>query len=186
MLFTLEDYKNHINLLRDYKYVFGFYGDEMPEKQVILRHDIDISIEIAERFAEFERSLDVCSTYFVLLRTDMYNPFSRASQKMLQKIADMGHEIGLHFDEKSYEIQNDYHLLSDAIQKEASILEQIIKKPVRTVSMHRPSAFTLEGDFEFKGLINCYARKYFNEYKYISDSRMHWREDLGEIIRAEI
>lgn len=55
---------------------------------MILRHDIDNSLSQALRLAEIEAEEGVKSTWFVLLRTDFYNPASAASQKTLRRIRD--------------------------------------------------------------------------------------------------
>ena len=64
------------------------------------------------------------------------------------------------------------------------MLEQAIETPIRTVSMHRPSKAVLNANMEFDGLVNSYSQKYFREWKYVSDSRMNWREDLSAIIES--
>ena len=50
--------------------------------------------------------------------------------------------------------------------------------------MHRPSKFVLEGDIQFDGIINSYSQEYFKEWKYVSDARMNWREDLDKIVES--
>ena len=149
------------------------------EKSCILRHDIDLSISKALRMADFEasRPVQIQSTYFVLLKTDFYNPASRNSLSMLRNIVSMGHEIGLHFDEAAYSDNMDYKALCLAVESEAKILESILGIPIRTVSMHRPSTRFLESNYEFTDLINAYDKVYFRDYKYISDSRRTWREN---------
>jgi len=93
-------------------------------------------------------------------------------------------EIGLHFDETAYE----YHMESDmirAIQKECGILSEMLGCNVSAVSMHRPSKKTLEADLKVPGVENAYGKTFFREFKYLSDSRCHWREPVLEIIRSE-
>ena len=50
--------------------------------------------------------------------------------------------------------------------------------------MHRPSKRTLESDYSFGGLVNSYSKVFFNDFKYLSDSRMRWREDVDSIVVA--
>lgn len=52
--------------------------------------------------------------------------------------------------------------------------------------MHRPSKWILENDIQFKNIINSYSKEFLHEFKYLSDSRMHWREDVLGIIKAEV
>ena len=35
------------------------------------------------------------------------------------------------------------------------------------------------------GIINSYCGEFFKEFKYISDSRMNWREDVEKIVQLE-
>ena len=70
------------------------------------------------------------------------------------------------------------------IQKEAELLEKIIDEPVKTVSMHRPSKNTLDSNLEIPGLVNSYSKEFFKKFKYVSDSRMRWREDVQHIISS--
>lgn len=180
MEFTYGAYGELLDLLLRNGYVFSKYAEVgVRAKSCILRHDIDLSIAKALQMAEYEasRPSQVESTYFVLLKTDFYNPASRKSVSMLRKIASMGHEIGLHFDEAAYSSGMNYESCSLAVENEVRILEGILEIPIRVVSMHRPSQFFLESNYKFKGLINAYDRVYFKDYKYISDSRRKWRED---------
>lgn len=48
--------------------------------------------------------------------------------------------------------------------------------------MHRPSRWILESGIEFENIINSYSKTFFSDFKYLSDSRMHWREDVMDII----
>ena len=51
--------------------------------------------------------------------------------------------------------------------------------------MHRPSQKTLEADYTIPGVVNSYSGEFFNHFKYLSDSRRRWREDVMEIMRAK-
>ncbi len=53
---------------------------------------------------------------------------------------------------------------------------------VSAVSMHRPSRAILDADIHIPDMINSYGKKFFREFKYLSDSRRHWREPVEEII----
>jgi hypothetical protein len=48
--------------------------------------------------------------------------------------------------------------------------------------MHRPSKTTLESDLVIPGVINSYSQQFFKKFKYVSDSRHAWREDVEGII----
>ena len=190
MDFSYSAYINLLAILREHGYRFiGYDSWRNSEKSVILRHDIDNDIYKALELAFLEKNAfggkGVTSTYFVLLASDFYNAFSARNRQLLRRIVCLGHEIGLHFDETCYpeiESPEDACIL---IQREAKILESILGKQVRTVSMHRPSKMMLEADLQIPGIINSYGKQYFKSFKYLSDSRRRWREPIEEIIKSE-
>jgi len=185
MKFTYDAYREMIALLREAGYVFRNYHDgQKISRCVILRHDIDTCLAQAVKLAEVEAELGVCSTWFVLLRTDFYNVASRQGQAQLRRILELGHEIGLHFDEVAYGRELTAEETSAAIQKECGILSELLDTPVTTVSMHRPSKATLEADLQIPGIVNSYGKTFFRDFKYLSDSRCHWREPVLDIIRS--
>ncbi len=97
--FTLDGYAALLRAFFDRGYAAVGYADADPAaRHLILRHDLDMSIQAAVRVAEVEASLGVAGHYFVLLRTEMYNPWSEANRSDLRRIADLGHEVGLHLD----------------------------------------------------------------------------------------
>jgi hypothetical protein len=75
--------------------------DDWPERFATIRHDMDHDLENAVRFAEWEASRGIRATYYVLHR-DWYWGGPRAEKpsafvlKALERIASLGHEIGLH------------------------------------------------------------------------------------------
>ena len=182
MQFTFQGYSDLVDVLRDSGYSFADYHNYADfSRCVILGHDIDNSIEKAIELAELEHKLGVKSTYFVLLTSDFYNPSSKKSLEGLKRIQQLGHEIGLHFDEMAYDGSVD---VLSAIKREAQILADIIETPVMIVSMHRPSQNTLDANYDLSPMINSYGKTFFNDFKYLSDSRRRWREPVLDIIRS--
>lgn len=186
MEFTYQAYRNLIRQLRTNGYQFTDYHDyQSYNKAVIMRHDIDISLEKAVEMAEIEKDERIISTYFILLSTDFYNAASEKSLKAIKRIADCGHQIGLHFDEVKYAEIECMRTLVDAIKQEAEILSEITGFPISSVSMHRPSKETLNADYEIEGIINSYGKVFFKDFKYVSDSRRCWWENVEEIIESD-
>ncbi|MBM7095678.1 hypothetical protein JSY36_07920 [Bacillus sp. H-16] len=185
MKFTYKAYSELIDLLKGKGYSFADYFDYKDKKKtVIFRHDVDFSLSKALQLAKLEKVKGIKSTYFILLSTDFYNVFSKESYKILKEIQELNHEIGLHFDEKRYDIKN-LEKLEHYIIKEKNSLELLLDNEVRTVSMHRPSKRILENDIQFKNILNTYSKTFFKEFKYMSDSRMNWREVVLNIIEEE-
>ena len=55
MDYTYREYEGILKCLTDHGYVIKNYGDTHDsKKEVILRHDVDISLDKAVRFAELE------------------------------------------------------------------------------------------------------------------------------------
>ncbi len=131
--------------------------------------------------AELEENEGVRSTYFILISSDLYNVFSRESERRIQKIKSSGHEVGLHFDEAKYSF-TDEASIRNAIMREINLMENMLNSEVKSISMHRPSKLTLEADYYFDNLVNSYGKKFFKKFKYVSDSRRNWRENIDDIL----
>lgn len=182
MNFTLKDYAALIECMRKNGYTITDYTEyKKYHKAVIIKHDVDMSLEKAAEFAEFEKSLGIRTIYNVLLCSDFYNPYSKKNMGYLKQIIAAGHDIGLHFDEVRYE----EHILEN-IDRELELLENFVGVQVKSMSMHRPSSQTLEANYLIGGgrIVNSYSKEFFKEFKYISDSRMNWREDPFETVEC--
>lgn len=184
MEFTYQGYRSLLKLLREQDYAIVDYHDWADKPRcVILRHDIDNDPAQAVRLAELEAEEGVSSTWFVLLRTEFYNPASRETGDRLRRILSLGHKIGLHFDEKAYPPQGREDVVQNII-KECGLLSALLETEVSSVSMHRPSPATLEADLQIPGVVNSYGKTFFHDFKYLSDSRRRWREPVEKIVRA--
>ena len=185
MNFTYESYGNLLSLLRERGYKQANYWNyQSVPYAVILRHDIDTSLKQALAMAEYEAKMGVKSTYFLLLKTDFYNPASTSAQCVIQRIHSLGHEIGLHFDEEAYPTSSQEEITA-AICNEASILSNICGFSIRAVSMHRPSQQILAADITIPNMVNSYGHTFFRDFKYLSDSRRRWREPVEEIVSSK-
>lgn len=186
MRFTYDSYEGLIRLLKEYGYVFTLYSNWNDEKKkVIFRHDVDFCIEKAKRIAEIDNSSNIHSSFFFLISSDLYNIYSKTSSDLIKYIRSLGHDIGLHFDEMRYpQYSGDPPNLSKMIVQEAEILGDITGEPIKVVSMHRPSRCILESNIEIPGIINSYSKVFYDEFKYVSDSRRTWREPVREIIKS--
>lgn len=187
MEFTYKAYAKLINKLKSNEYVISDYEScDCYEKSVILRHDIDYSVDKALDFARVEHDLNVKSTYFVLVSSPFYNIVSNDTISKLKEIQSFGHDIGLHFDEANY--NDNYYKKSGGIKnvifKEIDILKNVLDMDIKSISMHRPSKDTLDADYDLSPYINSYGKHYFNDFKYVSDSRRRWREDVNHIIEC--
>lgn len=185
--FTNQGYKDLILSLRAHGYTFANYHNWHEfSKPVIIRHDIDNSLEKALQLAKIENEMGLQSTYFVLLTSEFYNVFSARAHGCLKELQALGHSIGLHFDEKRYPASfGDPKKCKEHILQEASVLAHELDTPIMVVSMHRPSREMLEADLSIPGMVNSYGNVFFKEFKYLSDSRRCWREPVADIIAQE-
>ena len=145
----------------------------MAERKCILRHDIDVSIDAAHQMAVIEHSLNIKSTYFLMLRSPVYNLFSRSNHQLVKRIIDLGHEIGIHYDEAFYAKEKDLNTL---IEEEASIMENMFEKKISVVSFHQPGLKIINNDIKIKNFINTYDKQDLEGMTYISDSNKVWKE----------
>ena len=187
MEFSYRRYLQLVNTIREAGYTVCKYTEwEQYNRPCILRHDIDFSLKRALDMAIFEHENDIKSTFFVLLTTDMYNPLSKNGESIIRKIHDMGHDIGLHYDESRYGVteqtENEY---IEQIYHEKNILESICGDEVKVISMHCPSKKFLSSDIFIPGMINSYSKLFFKEFKYCSDSMRVWHEDIEQGLAVE-
>lgn len=185
MNFTYKWYEHLLNRLIEEGYHFSNYRDWVKyDKTVILRHDIDVSLGHAVKMADLERKVlgkKNNSVYFVLLSTNFYNIFSRESKQYIDQIFESGGSIGLHFDETQYDIKDSVELEKN-ILKEINILENLVEKEIDAVSMHRPSQSRISSQLVIGNKVNAYGKEFFDNMKYLSDSRRNWKENVNNII----
>ncbi len=159
--FTFRHYEEILKTAKQKGFKFTFFSKKSFKKTIYLRHDIDVSLENALKIAEIEKKYKVHSTFFIRTHTLFYNPISPDSLKMIKKIINLGHKIGLHYDgviKKG---------LEKMIQKEFSYLQNYF--PIsKVVSFHHPSPKVF--GLEMKNFINTYNSYFFKECDYISDS----------------
>ena len=149
------------------------YSDVDPERaHLVLRHDLDMSIQAARPIADIEAARGMRGHYFVLLRTEMYNPWSRAGRADLVALAEGGHDIGLHLDAALY--ADDVNALDRACGEACDALEQLLGRAVSLVSLHRPRRGLLGLDRPLGGRRHTYQPAFFSAIGYCSDSRGAW------------
>lgn len=175
--FTRDHYEEICKLISNSSYRCIFFNESYNEKErlLLLRHDVDQSLESSLELAKIEKENGLKSTYFIWLTSPFYNIFDKYYSSIILEILSLGHQIGLHFDERVYPIR-DRQDLNNYVDLEVSLLEKYFNFIISAVSMHRPSKWILENDILLDNYINTYSTKYSEEFKYISDSRMEWKE----------
>jgi hypothetical protein len=157
-------------------YEFRAFDDPartQPEKVCLLRHDVDVDVGAAADVAELEASLGIRATYFLMLRSPVYNLLSRANHALVNRIVSMGHWIGLHYDQ-GFE-PHPAVPLQQSIEREGLILEEMFGVQVGVVSFHQPGREVLANEVHLHGLVNTYDRADMRGFEYLSDSNMIWQ-----------
>ena len=170
--FCKKGYLSLILSLKGLNYDFVTFNDFSSQyKQIILRHDVDFSLDDALKMALAESKLNISSTYFFLLGSDFYNLFSKAGKSTLLSIIELGHEIGLHFDASVYKESD----VPSKILYERRILQDQAEAPVKTFSFHRGALSRLGTESGYFGMDGAYDKKFFKDIGYCSDSEGRWR-----------
>lgn len=179
--FTLGNYKKLMELaLRNY--TFSFYKEDFlyPNKTIILRHDIEFSVQNALLMAEFEKSLGIRATYFVQLHGDFYNALEKRTFEQLKKIESLEHQLALHFDAHFWNTQREDQL-NQYLEIDKSTFTKYFDSKPEAFSFHNNNAFTLSCEKDdYAGMINVYSKKYKSDYGYCADSTGYWRYEILE------
>lgn len=172
--FSLSGYQEMLQRFIDADYEFVNYETVKSNcKHVINRHDIDFSIDYALQISKIEKKLEIKSIYFLLIRSEFYNIFSKKSIDLIAEILENGHDIGLHFDMSLY--GNDISNIDDYVANECQILTNLTGKEVNVVSFHRPIDTLLGMSDNVGGKIHTYQPRFFDDIGYCSDSRGEWK-----------
>lgn len=184
--FSYSQYRDMLQHALDRGFTFLFFTEFEPEQNnrtVLLRHDIDVSLEAASVMARIEKEMGIKATYFIRLNSTFYNPFGQRDYPLLREIRDLGHDIGLHFDPKFY-VDNGLELI-EGIRREREILSTALNMPIMALSQHRPFSLGMSNFDDERGVFDyyAYAPRFTEGCKYISESCQRWREgDLSENI----
>ena len=178
MGFTYKEYERMLCLLlEDYEFISfsrAKFSREKLERKVLMRHDIDQSLERTQRIAEIEADLGISSTYFLLFRSPFYNLFSSDQEKLVMNLIEKNHYIGLHFDYSGYTFHT-ISQLANQIMLEAGFIQKFFHAKVDAVSFHRPFDINYLKKLELSVYPHAYERIFLEDYKYFADSRGKWR-----------
>ena len=71
--FDLEHYRELIEAARAGGYRFAFFDADPRRGDLLLRHDVDLSLRAALAVAELEAELEAPATYLLMTRSEFYN-----------------------------------------------------------------------------------------------------------------
>jgi len=150
--FELTHYRALVEAGRSGGYSFGLFDREPQAGQLLLRHDVDLSLDAALRMAELEHELQAQATYFLMTESVFYNLASAEGEHTLERLRALGHRVGLH-----------------AIWPRAELDDRF--DPV--IAWHNPQPEYMSEPID--GAANVMEPRFFSPERYRSDSNQHWR-----------
>lgn len=150
--FDLTHYQLLLEAAKAGGYRFAFFEDAPDEGDLILRHDVDLSLDAALRMAELEAEAGAQATYFLMTGSIFYNLSSHEGERALERLRELGHRVGLH-----------------AVYPRLDLDERF--EPV--VAWHNPDPEYMRAPVD--GAINVMQEPWFDPETYRSDSNQHWR-----------
>ena len=150
--FSLEHYRELLDAAREGGYRFASFDAEPEDGDLLLRHDVDLSLDAALQLAELEREAGAAATYFLMTQSVFYNLASPEGLRALNRLRELGHGVGLHAVWPGVELDERFD-------------------PV--VAWHNPNPDYMSEPLE--GVVNVMQPPFFDPDHYRSDSNQHWR-----------
>lgn len=181
--FTLNAYEQYLlaikknvgNFLRFDEFIPMF---EKPQKFCLVRHDVDRKPHLALEMAILEHNLKVKSTYYFRAKECSFDI------NIIKQIADLGHEIGYHYESLS-DTDGDISLAIKDFEKHLNEFRKIV--PIKTCSMHgRPlkpfdnrDIWRIKENHEYlKNKLGILGEVYldidYTDIAYINDTGRNW------------
>jgi hypothetical protein len=136
---------------------------------------LDSGLAPALAMAKVEHELGISATYFVQLHSDFYDAVSLAGSRDLRWLAELGHEIGLHYDPTYYETVG--WNFRDGMALDLELLSALAGHEIISVSRHLPLLRHQKVDYPPQVRYDAYDPKFINgQFKYLSDSNGIFRE----------
>jgi hypothetical protein len=162
--FDLAHYRELLDAVREGGYRWAGF-DAAPEAGVvILRHDVDLSLDAALALAELEADAGAWSTYFLMTRSVFYNLDSHEGERAVERLRGLGHRVAHH-------AVWPYLDLDDRFD--------------RVVAWHNPDPEYMREPVD--GATNVMTAPWFDPDHYRSDSNQHWRNGCphGALARGD-
>ena len=156
--FDLAHYRELLDAARAGGYRFAGFGGDPEPGDLLLRHDVDLSLAAAVEMAEVEAELGVGTTYLLMTESVFYNLASEEGTATIARLRELGHAVGLHAVHPNVELDGRFD-------------------PV--VSWHNPRPEYMSD--EIPGTANAYGPRYFAPETYRSDSNQHWRSGCPHV-----
>jgi hypothetical protein len=149
------------------------------EPYILLRHDIDFSLKLAQPLISIEKSLGIKSTIFVRTHSCGYNPFDIDNYAILTDLRENGFEIALHYEPLFMLLTKEDPLA--LLCRAKRMLEAVIDGQIHGLISHAPRLSPLlktindatlnELGFKYNGADPVFTRNCV----YLSDANRRWR-----------
>ncbi len=108
--------KNYFKFLKSFKklgYKFVNFKNIKEKKNIILRHDVDFSLDLAKKIAIWDKNLGINSYFFFQYDSPFYNLLTTKNINTLKFIQKLNHVLGFHITvKKKSEIKKELFLFS--------------------------------------------------------------------------
>lgn len=146
----------------------------VPERPfVLVRHDVDITPWSAETMAEVEREEGVCTTYYFRLHAPTYNLLDPVHVAVVEAIAAMGHEVGLHYEPGFFLARGEDPVAGT--RRDLRMFEELLGRRTFTIAQHQPAQGPVLGEISPDHPC-AYRKELVRDLPYFGDSGFHWRE----------
>jgi len=150
--FDLAHYRELLEAAKSGGYRFASFDVPPASGDLLLRHDVDLSLEAAVVMAEVEAEAGASSTWFLMTRSAFYNLDSAAGSSAVTRLRSLGGRIAHH-----------------AVWPDVDLDERF--EPV--VAWHNPEPEYMSEPVP--NAENVMAAPWFDPGHYRSDSNQHWR-----------
>jgi hypothetical protein len=150
--FSLAHYGELLEAARQGGYRFAGFDRAPRPGDLILRHDVDLSLEAALVMAEMEAAEGAWSTWFLMTRSVFYNLASSEGERAIARLRELGHRVA-------------HHAVWPHVDLDARF------DPV--VAWHNPDPEYMWDEID--GATSVMRAPFFDPDRYRSDSNQHWR-----------
>ena len=182
-MFSFDDYREIIRIIKATGRQCSYAEALGRDSFIIMRHDVEYSVDRAWQLAKVEQSMDFTSTFFFQWTNNSYNILSRKNMDIIKDMHERGQHIGLHF---ALNGMTDMEQIKKRIRMEIDILSEMFGFEITEFSVHRPSKDVLRENIKLDGILNAYQNDFFTfadkitddtklGVKYMSDANHIWR-----------
>ena len=150
--FSLVHYRELLQAAKEGGYRWAGFDRPPAAGDLILRHDVDLSLDAALAVAEVEAAESAWSTWFLMTRSVFYNLASSEGERAIFRLRELGHRVAHH-----------------ALYPHVDLDERFD----HVVAWHNPDPDYMRAPIA--GAVNVMEPPFFETEHYRSDSNQQWR-----------